>query len=69
MHQIKNSIMISENLIKTKGFDSVVIFVNDDSISVVVKKEKLKKEDIAQIQSIIAREMNAKIDDIHISNK
>ena len=69
INKIKNSIMISENLIKTKGFDSVVIFVNDDSISVVVKKEKLKKEDIAQIQSIIAREMNAKIDDIHISNK
>ena len=69
INKIKNSIMISENLIKTKGFDSVVIFVNDDSISVVVKKEKLKKEDIDQIQSIIAREMNAKIDDIHISNK
>lgn len=69
INKIKNSIMISENLIKTKGFDSVVIFVNDDSISVVVKKEELKKEDIAQIQSIIAREMNAKIDDIHISNK
>lgn len=69
INKIKNSIMISENLIKTKGFDSIVIFVNDDSISVVVKKEKLKKEDIAQIQSIIAREMNAKIDDIHISNK
>lgn len=69
INKIKNSIMISENLIKTKGFDSVVIFVNDDSISVVVKKEELKKEDIAQIQNIIAREMNAKIDDIHISNK
>lgn len=69
INKIKNSIMISENLIKTKGFDSVVIFVNDNSISVVVKKEELKKEDIAQIQSIIAREMNAKIDDIHISNK
>ena len=28
-----------------------------------------KDQDIAQIQSIIAREMNAKIDDIHIMNK
>ena len=61
--------MICENLIRTKGFNDVVIFVNDDSINVVVNKEKLKKEDTAQIQSIIAREMNAKIDDIHISNK
>ena len=61
--------MICENLIRTKGFNDVVIFVNDDSISVVVNKEELKKEDTAQIQSIVAREMNAKIDNIHISNK
>ena len=39
------------------------------SISIVINKEELVKEDIAQIQSIIAREMNAKIDDIHIMNK
>ena len=69
INKIKNAIMISENLIKTKGFEDVVIFSNDDSISVVINKEKLKKEDIAQIQSIIAREMGAKIDNIHIMNK
>ena len=69
INKTKNAIMISENLIKTKGFNDVVIFSNDDSISVVVNKEELEKEDIAQIQSIIAREMGAKIDNIHISNK
>lgn len=69
INKSKNAIMISENLIKTKGFDDVVIFSNDDSISVVINKEELGKEDIAQIQSIIAREMGAKIDDIHIMNK
>lgn len=69
INKTKNRIMICENLIRTKGFNDVVIFVNDDNINVVVNKEKLKKEDTAQIQSIIAREMNAKIDDIHISNK
>ena len=65
----KNAIMISENLIKTKGFKDVIIFLNDDSISVVINKDELEKEDIAQIQSIIAREMGAKIEDIHIMNK
>lgn len=69
INKTKNAIMISENLIKTKGFNDVIIFSNDDSISVVINKEEVKKEDIAQIQSIIAREMNAKIDDIHIMNK
>lgn len=69
INKIKNAIMISENLIKTKGFYDVVIFSNDDSISVVIDKDELAKEDIAQIQSIIAREMNTKIDNIHIMNK
>ena len=69
INKIKNAIMISENLIKTKGFEDVIIFSNDDSISVVIDKDELEKEDIAQIQSIIAREMNSKIDDIHIMNK
>lgn len=69
IHKNKNSIMIAENLIKAKGIEEVVILINDDSISVIAHKEKLEKEDIAQIQSIIAREMNAKIEDIHIQEK
>jgi len=69
INKTKNAIMISENLIKTKGFEDVVIFSNDDSISVIINKEEIKKEDIAQIQSIIAREMSADIDNIHIMNK
>ena len=69
INKTKNAIMISENLIKTKGFKDGLIFSNDDSISVVINKEDLEKEDIAQIQSIIAREMGAKIEDIHIMNK
>ena len=69
INKVKNAIMISENLIKTKGFEDVVIFSNDDSISVIINKDELQKEDIAQIQSIIAREIGAKIEDIHIMNK
>ena len=61
--------MIAENLIKNKGFKDVVIFVNNDSISVVVRAEKLQESDIAQIQSIVKRELNAKVENIHISNK
>ena len=61
--------MISENLIKNKGFEECVIFVNDTSISIIVKTKELTEEQIAQIQNIIAREMNAEIENIHISNK
>lgn len=69
INNTQNSIMICENLIKTKGISDVVIFVNDKSINVIVKAETLEQDTIAQIQNIIAREMNAEIENIHISNK
>ena len=69
INETKNAIMIAQNLIKTKGFEDVVVFVNSDSISVIVKKDELETADIAQIQNIITRELNANIEEIHISNK
>lgn len=69
INSTKNKIMICENLIKTKGFEDLIIFVNDKSISVVIRADSLEQEQIAQIQNIIAREMNAEVSDIHISNK
>lgn len=69
INNVKNSIMICENLIKTKGFDDVVIFVNGESVSVIVEDEQLDIEEVAKIQNIISRELNAKVENIHISNK
>ena len=69
INNTKNAIMITENLIKTKGFEDCIVFSNDDSVNAVIKKEKLTKEDTAQIQSIIAREMNSKLENIHIMTK
>lgn len=69
INDIKNKIMICENLIKVKGIEDVLIFVNEPSVSVIVKIKELKKEQIAQIQNIIEREMQINIDNIHISNK
>ena len=61
--------MVSENLLQTKGFENSVIFVNGDSISVIIGASELKKEEVAQIQNIIKREMKASIENIHISTK
>ena len=69
INNTKNAIMIAENLIKTKGFEDVLILVNEANINVVIKAEKLEINEIAQIQNILAREMNAKIENIHITNK
>lgn len=65
----KNSIMICENLISTKGFENSVVFVNDNSVSVIVEADELKSEDLAQIQNIVQRELNIELENLHISNK
>ena len=69
INDTKNAIMIAENLIKNKGFEDVVIFVNGESISVIIKGAEITPEQIAQIQNIISRELSAEVDNIHISNK
>ena len=69
INDTKNSIMICENLISTKGFTNNIIFVNGDSISVIIGVEQLQQEEVAQIQNIISRELHAEIENIHISTK
>lgn len=69
INNIRNAIMICENLIELKGFKKVVILANGESVNVVVKSEKLKGEEIAQIQNIISREMKTSIENIHIMKK
>ena len=69
INETKNSIMICENLISTKGFENNIIFVNGESISVIIEAEELKPEEVAQIQNIISREMKAEIENIHIATK
>lgn len=69
INNTKNAIMIAENLIIAKGFEDAVIFANEGSISVIIKAEELKTEDVAQIQNIVSRELKVEAEVIHISNK
>ena len=69
INNTKNAIMISENLIKTKGFKDVVILENNGSINVIVPNEILAQDEIAQIQNIVSREMKAELANIHIGSK
>ena len=69
INDTRNAIMIAENLIKNKGFQDLIILINGDSISIIVKAKELKEEQIAQIQNIISRELKGEIENIHISNK
>lgn len=67
INNTKNAIMIAENLLATKGFENVVIFVNSPSVNVVIKGENLETEEVAQIQNIVQRELNTDIENIHIT--
>ena len=69
INQIKNSIMICENLITTKGFENNVVFVNGNSVSVIIGVKELKQEEVAQIQNIIEREIKVTTENIHIATK
>lgn len=69
INNTKNAIMIAENLILAKNFKDVVIFANEGSVSVVIKAEELKQEEVAQIQNIVSRELSVGAEIIHISNK
>ncbi len=65
----KKSIDSAESLIKIKGFEDVVIFKNNNGISVIVKSDVLKPEQVAQIQNIIEKELEIEGQNITITNK
>ena len=69
INDTKKSIMICENLIKTKGFEKSIIFVNGDSVSVIIGAIEIKQEEVAQVQNIISREMKKEVENIHIATK
>lgn len=69
INNIKNQIMIAENLIKLKDFEDIVILVNGNNINVVIKAQELDTDKVAQIQNIVSRELNSQIENIHITKK
>ena len=68
--KLKNSIMIAENLILIKDIEDVVIMTSGKNVNVVIKNEKeLEKEKVAQIYSIVNKELEADINNIQIMLK
>ena len=70
INNTKNAIMICENLLSTKGFTNSIVFVNKESVNVVVQVDgDLDTQKVAQIQNIISRELKVEINNVHISEK
>lgn len=57
-----------ENMITAKGYDDCVVFLSDDSASVVVSTQTdgLQTEDVAKITDIVKRETNLPVSAIKI---
>lgn len=57
----------TENLIKAKGFDEVIVSMHNGSVNVIVGAETLNDEQVAQILDIVLRETGEKAENIKVS--
>ena len=58
--------LLTEGLIKAKGFEDVIVAATNNSINVVVKSANLEANEVAQIAQIILDNTNVSIDNIKI---
>ena len=58
-----------EALIKAKGFNEAVVIMHRDSVNVIVDKQELKPEEVAQILDIVKRESGQEAENIKIIPK
>jgi len=56
-----------ESLLKAKGFKEVYVRISDGDIDVIINKEKIEEEDIAQIEDIVRRKTGYKTSQVKIS--
>lgn len=57
----------AEAMIEAKGFSEVYVRIDDSTVDVVVNKEKLSQQEIAQIEDIVKRKTGYSADKIRIS--
>ncbi len=58
--------LVTEGLIKAKGFEDVVVTNSNSCINVIVKSAELKSSEVAQIVSIVQEQSNVGLENIKI---
>lgn len=61
--------MIIENLIISRGFNDALVFLTDDSATVIVDAKELTQANVAQIQDIVVRKTKLDPNNIKIMKK
>ncbi|MEG0115366.1 MAG: SpoIIIAH-like family protein [Hydrogenoanaerobacterium sp.] len=56
-----------EGLIKAKGFDDCMVYINDDKADIVVKASGLQKEDVAKIKDVVLAQTAIPVENISIT--
>ena len=59
---------IIESLIRARGIEEAVVFIDDNNVSVVVKEDDLTAAQVAQIQDIVIGQTGIRSDRIRISS-
>jgi stage III sporulation protein AH len=57
----------AETMIESKGFGNTFVRIDDNTVDVVVSKQSLTDQDIAQIMDIVQRKTGMSADKIRIS--
>ncbi len=58
--------LVTEGLIKAKGFEDVIVTNSNSCINVIVKSKELKSNEVAQIVSIVQAQSNVALENIKI---
>ena len=58
--------LVTEGLIKARGFDDVIVTSTTGAINVIVKSAELSSGEVAQIVAIVKEQANVSIDNIKI---
>ena len=58
--------LVTEGLIKAKGFEDVIVTSSNTAINVIVKSASLTSGEVAQIVSIVKEQANVSLDNIKI---
>lgn len=58
--------LVTEGLIKARGFEDVIVTSSNNCINVIVKSAKLSSTEVAQIVSVVKEQTNVSIDNIKI---
>lgn len=58
-----------ENLVRAKGYEDCIAFVDENGVNTVVKADGLKASDVTQIKDIIVNQTGVSVSKIKISSK